>query len=91
LSLNVEVVSRSKVDELLPRHQHVNLRIVRDLSLNVEVLLRALAFVGDLTINLTIKGIVKHPQCCHACLAGPSPSNAEANVVAGGRWVGPGP
>ena len=50
----------------------------RDLSLNVEVLPRALAFVV----------IVKHPENCHAFLEGPSPSNAEAKVAAGGRLDG---
>ena len=49
------------------------------MSLSVEVLLHALAnFVR-----------VKHPACCHACLEGPRPSDAEAKVVAGGQvgWV----
>jgi len=50
----------------------------RDLSLSVEVMLRALAFVS----------VVKHHKCYHACLGGPSPSNVEAQVAGGGRLDG---
>ena len=67
MSLNVEVVSGSQVDELVPRHPNVNLRIVRDLPRNVEVVSRSkvniivprhqhfnLRIVRDLSLNIEV-------------------------------------